>query len=987
MFEGDGPRVFFVPAGVDFSQALARGLRARVQAPEGLARVRLHLNTRRTGRAVTEALEAEGATWLPRIGFVGELAEEALLAGLPGGRGTMTRTLALMRLVEAFLRRNPGFGDLASAPSLAVSLQGLMDELQAAGARAEDLRALDLAEHARHWALTAEFLTILTEAWPAYIEQEEGGALDAEARRREAVRATAQRWAARPPVHPVIAAGSTASTPATAELLSTVAKAPQGAVVLPGWDPEIPHDVWQALTGDEPRPEHPHHHLAQFLKGLGLGPTDVRPWVAAEAPCPARRRLLTQALRPAPVTDAWLEGLSALTADAGPAAEGVAWLEAETPRDEAASIAAALAQEAARGGEAALVTPDKVLSRRVTAELTRWGIVPDDSAGRPLGLTPPGVLLGLVAGRIGRAMTAETLAAILRHPLAGAGERRGEHLGHLRRLERDGLRGGPREVAWETLEARVREARARRTAQDAESGFWEWVAWARGVTEPLAQAPADLADCAALHVATAEALAWGAWKGEGTLWDEEAGRDVRAFVDEFMAAAPAHGGALVPGGYGALWTALIKSATSRAGAWEADARVRILGALEARAETAGLMVLGGLNEGTWPAHPSPDPWLNRQTRERLGLASAERRIGLSAHDFLQAANAPRVVLSRAKRDDGGPTVPSRWLVRLENLLKGADPAALEGAKARGAALARAADALDAGAVLEPVRRPNPKPPVEARPRRLSVTRVETLIRDPYAIYAERVLGLRALEPLGRAPDARDMGMALHAAMEAFAARTGALGRDASVEALRAAAVEAAEVALRDLPWPALRRLWLKRLHRAADWLAQGEAERRAQGRIAAVEAKGARTWLGAPGGAFELTATADRIDALEDGGLAIFDYKSGSVPSKDQIGVFHLQLLLEAAIAEAGGFEGAPQEKVRWLEYLGLSGSGDGGKSQAADLAKNPAAEVWAQFGALAAAYDEPGQGYLSRMRPERMVWGGDYDQLARYGEWGEDEE
>lgn len=1026
----DVPRVFYVAPGADFSAALAQGLRARVAAadpaPEAIARVQLHLNTRRTGRALISALEAgRPAAWLPRLSYVGEMAEEALLAGIPAGSGPLRRTLALMRLTEAFLAANPEFGDPLGAPALALSLRALLDELQAAGLDAQALQALDLEQHAAHWDRTARFLTIAAEHWPAWLAENEHGAPDPETRRRLAVAALRAEWAAAPPAHPVIAAGSTASTPATAELLAAVARLPDGAVVLPGWDPDLPADVWQELTSEAPRPEHPHHFQARFIASLGLGPQDVAPWGEPSPPSPPRLRLLTQALRPAPVTDHWLDALDDLAAEAPAATAGLALLEAETPRDEAAAIAGALMAEAAAGGAAALVTPDQVLARRVKAELGRWGIEPDDSAGRPLGLTPPGILLGLTAGRLGRPMTAEALAALLRHPLTCAPARRA-HLRCLAFLTREALRGGAREIDWDRLTQRLETRRAdpERPAR-APEGFDPWLAWLRALLAPLAAPPSGAPACVALHRAAAEALSRGpahfapedarrdapegprqdatekapeharpeapgdaaqAAPGDAPalapLWSDADGADALRFVEELAEAAPAHGDGLPPSAYGALWTALIRSRQSRPRPERVTERIRILGALEARAETVGLMILGGLNEGAWPAHPSPDPWLNRGLREQLGLASPERRIGLAAHDFLMAANAPRAVLSRAKRDDGGPANPARWLVRLTNLLDGASKDSLAAMRARGRALLRAADALDHGPTVPAEPRPDPRPPVETRPRRLSVTAVETLVRDPYAIYARHVLRLRKLEPLGRAPDARDMGTALHAVMEAFATDIAALPSTATVPELRAKLLAAAERILPDLvPWPAQRRLWLARIARAADWICTGEAGRRARGAVAALEAKG-RLALDAPGGEFLLTATADRIDALGTGSLAIYDYKTGTPPSEKQIGVYNVQLQLEAAIAEAGGFADVPAAPVTHLEYVGLSGAGAGGTSRLVDLTKHSAADARGELGQLVARYDDPAQGYRSRERLPREEFVGDYDQLARHGEW-----
>src|SRR5690606_40649772 len=93
-------------------------------------------------------------------------------------------------------------------------------------------------------------------------------------------------------------------------------------------------------------------------------------------------------------------------------------------------------------------------------------------------------------------------------------------------------------------------------------------------------------------------------------------------------------------------------------------RLFIWGPLEARLQHADRIILGGLNEGTWPGDASIDPWLNRPMRAELAIEPPERRIGLAAHDFASGASAGGVVLTRALKVGGAPTVASRWLLRL-----------------------------------------------------------------------------------------------------------------------------------------------------------------------------------------------------------------------------------------------------------------------------------------------------------------------------------
>ncbi|MFT4793027.1 MAG: double-strand break repair protein AddB [Paracoccaceae bacterium] len=1027
--DSPGPRVYYLPPGVDFAAEMARGLAERLRAapPAAMARIRVVANARRTARAIETALEARSdALWLPRFGLIADAGEDMTAASLPPAADPLRRRLALLRLVEALLERAPDFGPLSAAPALSQSLAALLDDLQGAGKGADDLRGLDVEDHAEHWRRTQIFLSILTEAWPQWLARDGdgagGAALDPQARRLMAAMGMEALWASAPPATPVIAAGSTGSTPATAAALAAIARAPLGAVVLPGLDPEIADDVRERLAMDNRRasPEHPQAGLHALIDRIGARWQDIRPWTDAAPPAPARLRLLSEALRPAPVTDRWRAAAPALRARVGAATDDLTLLEAASDREEAAAIALLLA-EAARGtGTAALITPDRTLARRVTAELGRWNLLPDDSAGTPLSLTPPGVLLGLLADAMGRPMTAARLSALMRHPLVGGdGVRRRNHLRALRLVERAALRGGAPEVNWDRLAPAIIAAQTRRDRPEAAaetSAALLWLAALRAALGPLSAPPLGLGATAALHLRAAEAIsaalpgtdAGGALDSapplgnvpEATappnptppnptlpIWRKGAGEDARAFMDALIAAAPAHDDAAhapdrPQSAYAALFAGLAAERDARAEAARPHDRIAILGPLEARAMRADLTILGGLNEGLWPGLPDPDPWMTRDMRKTLGLAPPEARIGLSAHDFLLAANAPRAVLSRSRKSGGSPTVASRWLIRLANLLTGVDEASITAMRARGDAVIARASALDALPPTAPAPRPDPRPPVTARPRELPVTAVETLIRDPYAVYARYVLRLRALEPIGRAPDARDMGNALHAAMEAFAHAADGIGPN--IPALRAALLDATRATLdAKVPSAALRRLWMKRIERAADWFATTEAARRAHAPRILPEARGQRR-LNAPGGPFTLTARADRIDLRADGTIAIYDYKTGAPPTKPQQKAFAKQLTLSADIARAGGFANVPGAQVAEIAYLGLTGSGTGGKTEPVDGDPGSLDEAWHDLITLISAYDAADQPYPARTRPKHLKYSGDYDHLSRFGEWGD---
>ncbi|MGI1662193.1 double-strand break repair protein AddB [Palleronia sp. KMU-117] len=972
MFEPTpAPRVFGMPPGVDFPRALARGLidRLRDAPPEALARVEIIVNTERMGRRLSELFAQMRPGLLPRITPVARLPDRFPTPGLPSRRAPLRRKLDLARLIGALLDIQPDLAPRHAVHSLADGLADLFDEVLGEGVSPDAVLALPVDDMSGHWTRSLTFLRIVRD----YLETADGDAQDDAARNRATVAGLAARWALNPPETPVIVAGSTGSRGTTAMLMQAVARLPQGALVLPGFDFCLPDDVWAAL-GPEAE-DHPQARFARLLSGLGLPPRAVARW-NAETGDALRNALVSLALRPAPVTDQWLRdgpGLGPL----GRATDALSLIEAPSPRIEAQAIALCLRKAAEDGQTAALVSPDRTLTRQVTAALGRWGIEPDDSAGRPLALSAPGRLLRHVAGLIGRRMTSQDLIVLLKHPLVATGAAsRGGHLLLTRELELH-LR--------KTWTAFPDAGILRHWAEDRDDRTRALVDWIVAALDGLAELrAAPLGALLDHHVAVAEALAAGpGGGGSGGLWQKQPGEAARAAIDDLRAAATAQDEMTVAD-YRALLDSVLQSREVRDPV-APHAGIMIWGTLEARVQGADLVILGGLNDGVWPEHPAPDPWLNRAMRRQVGLLLPERNIGLSAHDFQQAIAAKEVVLSRARRDADSETVPSRWLNRLTNLLSGlpdqGGPEALGRMRARGARWVRSAVALEHRAAPVPAApRPSPRPPVEARPRKLSVTEIERLLRDPYAIYARRVLGLRRLDALSRAPDAALRGTVMHEIVERMliAIRDGRFDPTAPEAAGRISAI--AEAVLDELvPWPATRRLWRGRFLRVVPRLLDGEARRLAEGVPFPPEREGTLVFadLG-----FALTGKADRIDRRHDGTLAIYDYKTGGVPAEKVVRFFNRQLPLEAVMAESGAFEGVPAETVTILGYIALGPS-------ASDRAFAPADEygtgrVGAELRNLVTAYRDRARGYTSRRAVATTTFDGDFDQLARFGEWDE---
>jgi ATP-dependent helicase/nuclease subunit B len=971
--------VYTIAPEAAFVDTLAAGILAEIgdDTPR-LLDYTILLPTRRACRALREAFlrATDGAaTLLPAMRPLGDVETDEFLFHdgpdpgaieappvIPGLR----RRLLLTRLILGW------GGDPVSvdqAAWLAVELERFLDQAQTERLSFDGLGALAPERFAEHWQKVLDFLAIVTEAWPDVVREQ--GGIDPAAHRNLLLEALATQWAATPPKGQVIAAGSTGSIPATADLLAVVAAMPNGRVVLPGLMRALDAESWRAIGTD---PTHPQHNLARLLKRLDMTPDTVRDWSPRDhaGRAPARGALIAEVMRPADTTQAW-RNLRALPAGA---LDGIQRVDCADAAQEAGVVALILRQALETPGRtAALITPDRNLARRVAGELRRWDIDIDDSAGEPLMASTPGGFLRLIAAMVAGGFAPAALLAVLKHPLAAGGLAPATFRRRARLLERLVLRGPRPGPGIDGLRAAL--------PLDAGADGDEIAAFLdllESLTRPLAAAmggaPVDLDRLLGAHITVAENLAARqAVPGADALWSGEAGEMLAAFVSELRDAAN-----LLPPVSGHAYPALLESLMAGASVRPRHGRhprLAILGLLEARLQHADLLVLGGLNEGVWPPDPRPDPWLSRPMRDAFGLPPPERRVGLTAHDFTQAFSAPEIVLTRAGKTDGQPTVPSRWLTRLDAVLRRAG----------------AEDALDAGhwrALRGLLHRPKaaiaippaaPRPPLASRPRRLSVTQIETWMRDPYAIYARHILRLRPLDPLDADPGAADRGTFIHAALDDFLRENPDTLPDDALERLLELGQAAFGAALAR---PTVRAFWWPRFERIADWFIAQEVARRIDIQRSASEIKG-RLDIDAAHAPFTLTATADRIDRLADGGYEIIDYKTGAIPrARDIEHGFAPQLALEAVILREGGFPGLPAGPVRRLAYWRLGGGDPPGeiKPVKAD-AEELAAAALDGLKAMIAAFDDPDTPYAAIPRPGHAPRFNDYAHLARLREWG----
>jgi ATP-dependent helicase/nuclease subunit B len=1025
--------VFTIPPGVDFLPVFARALIAGDVVPDlsgesdplAFARATIYVPTRRSRAALITALRhamGKPAAILPRILPLGAMeaaetpwfddsADDAAAADLPRVVGEVERRLLLADLVLKWAegvkhaiisvdehgRRAHDHNEMlivattpADAWSLAGDLAGLLDELIIEDVAWKSVTDAGAGEFDPFWRITTDFLDVAIRQWPHILR--ERGFVDRAARQVAFAEREIARLRAGAANGPVIALGSTGTNKATARLMAAIARHPQGAVVFPGLDRELDDEAWAEIADAHPdRAEsgfgHPQAALKRLMPVLGVARRDIVELGAPTSALAVRTRLVAEALRPADTTDHWREFQSAFGDSFASALDGLTIIEATHEGEEALALAIRM-REALEvpDGSCALITPDRDLARRVGAELKRWNIDVDDSGGEPLGRTPYGTFARLVLAAA-RDEDRAALVALINHPLASFGLARREVVQCAAALEIGVLRAAlPQMADVASLLAAAKRAASDRHAHPAAKRIApaQWSAietlmqWIAQRLAPLRKQDmhADLPWWIATHRAVLDAFHL---KESAPREDEQA---MQTLCDEF-AAAPAPKMRFDLESYSAFFDRITQEHILR-GPTRAHPRLQILGLLEARLLGADIILLGGLDETIWPPAANTDAFLNRPMRQALGLTPPERRIGQTAHDFVMAMGAREVVISRALKRSGAPTIPSRFLQRLD-ALAGEEIAPC---RERGARLIGFARRIDRPTAVRKIPRPEPKPAIELRPKQLSVTRVETLRRDPYSIYAESILRLKPLEALNFEPGARERGTHMHRALEEFtrAYRIGALPRDG-----RGRLIALLREKLTDFDHdPDFQAFDWPRIEKAVGFYLGYESERRPLLQAILVEQRGEITISLDDGSSFTLSAEADRIEIAQTGCVRVVDYKTGTPPGLEEVRVgFAPQLTLEAAMVAEGAFPEIGARPVNEALYLKLGG-GDGGKKIELDWSRQKTKASFADVVArhrselvtLLNQFRLAETPYIPRPFPKYASKYSDYDHLARVREW-----
>ncbi|MBQ7285320.1 MAG: PD-(D/E)XK nuclease family protein [Alphaproteobacteria bacterium] len=889
-------KIWNIPFSNGFADTLAQKLLNDYQGRElELADVQVLLPNRRACKTLADAfvkIQGMKPTLLPHLQPIGDIDEDEIvlqgavsddIAAMPPAIDDIERLLLFMKII---LARPNDFGtekiSLNQACFLAKELGHLIDMSYYHNLDFSRLGDLVSEEYAAHWQETLRFLEIITAYWPQILS--ERGRVDASWRKSRMLELQAEIWTRTKYNKKLIIAGTTAGFAAMKKLVKAVLDLPNGEVYLSGLDKYSNDDVWEKI-GEE----HPQFELKELLDYLGVHRDEIKNLNSVENS--ARENLIFQTMMPAACTDKWRQiADSEIGKDA---IVGLHLLECDEIRQEALAIAIKMREVLEESEKtAALITPDRQLARRVAGYLKRWNIEIDDSAGRPLAVTPWGMFMRLLLNVVFPDAARVDVLALLKNPLTGMGKDYAEIRAKARILEQEVWRAGIENAEAESILAELDDCLAE--------------------LKDLCKMPkVILTDLLKAHVRVAEALAATADKdGQQLLWRGDAGESGARFIAQLLEKSDILG-EIDPREYSGLFEAMMSGKMVRA-KYGTHPRLSILGPIEARLNRFDVTIIGEVNEGVWPQLSGADPWMSRPMKKDFGFPLPERSIGVLGMDFAQLLCAKEVYLTRSARVQGTPMMKSRWWMRLQAVL---EALGLEQQSLHDVCLRKWSCFLEEPDSFESSKPPVPRPPFAARPRRLSVSGIELLLRDPYSVFAKYILGLKPLEDIEPELTMADYGTIIHGILEEFNKKhVYKFPKNAREELLELGRCKFAENNLANEK----KVFWWPKFEKIVNHLVELEEQYRQDIKCIHSEVKGCMD-IETAGGKFTVTAKADRIDEMLDGKLKIIDYKTGKARSVKEVEAgFAPQLPLEGLIAEAGGFEGIEAAKIDELLYWQL---------------------------------------------------------------------
>ncbi|MFN7039072.1 MAG: double-strand break repair protein AddB [Alphaproteobacteria bacterium] len=904
---------------------------------------------------------------LPSMYPLGEVDEEELnIDNLAAGNhfeinssiSSLEQRILLTKLIKKYSPKK----NLAESISLAIELASFLADLQKEQIDLKNLHTVFPEDLAEHWQNIMSFLQIISIEWPKILEERK--LLDPIIRRNKIIEYRAKSWAKNPPEYRIIAAGSTGSMPSTAQLLKVIANLPKGMVVLPALDNFIDDISWENI--DEFHPQNTLKNLLNFFEIDRKQVKELTPTNYKENVNYSRSLFMSEIMRPANTSNKWIN-IKQLEIGT---LKGVSWINCENMQQEASVISLILREVLeTKDKTAALVTTDKELAKRVAILIRKWNIEIDYSEGEKLSHTPLGVYMRLIIEMAKSNFASVQLLAILKHPLTNLGFNRSEFRKFIAELEIVTLRGIRVQVGLNNIKETIKIYNHDYLITIID----RLEEYSSKFVSLFKEKSISFDEIFEAHIELAEKMAFN--EQSTGLWNSISGEQLNEFFTELRVYGKSLG-RINPFEYNQIFDNLMIGQTFRK-PYGMHPRLAILTPIEARMHNFDMLVLGALNEGVWPKYPESGPWISRKMRKEIGLSMPEKKIGQSAHDFFSLSQASEVIFTRSLKVEGTLTVASRWLQRLETVLKGV------GIKANSFNVKpwdKWIEMLNTPKEIVSITSPAPKPDICFRPTQFSVTQIEKLIRDPYSIYASQILKLKNFNDIDSEPKAADFGNFIHKALELFVSYKNT-DNESEYEILMKCGIKA----LDDLfDKPLIKNIWWPRFERISYWFLQSSNPSNKHKIYSEVSGK---CEFKIDNASYILTTKADRIEIDEFNNFHIIDYKTGNLPDRSSIlkGVSS-QMILEALIGKKGGYLCQAKNhkyNIGELIYLRLTGSETAGEIKKIEEDIEYLTEQ-ANTGIekLFKIFNNKDTAYLYCPNPSLTPKYNEYEHLARVKEW-----
>ncbi len=921
----DKPNVFNIPANYHFFESLFD--LAEKKFGEQLPEVKFFLPNRRSCREFREIFLAKKSTFLPQIKAISDISYEDFFDFLPNQTAkdeidellqiNVLQGLDYLFFLSKEIQKQSVFGedlDFEHAFKIALNLQNLFDEIEREEIDLSKLNEIDDSNLSQHRLLTLDFLKnfhvkiknsllkkniFFASASQNFIIQKFVSLLENQGSKA-----------------PIVIAGSTGSVSFSAKLIRAISQ--KNYVVLYG-----------ATNENFTEENHPQFFLNRLIQFLKIEKKTITQ-IAEEKFCLSsntRQNLISLMVLPSAETLKWQEIYKHLDIEktAQDLTKNFRLIEAKNEIEEAKIIKLILHEALQNNKTTALITNNDKLASLVKLELTQDNLPFNDARNLSIFNSHLVNFLLLILELIESDFNSHSLLAILKNPLCSHSKDK-EILAdfEIKILRQDRANSGLDGIKKKLKDEEVLREFFNKFCFELVSG-----------SHTLASHTASL-------IKTAENLSKKTWS---QLLEQEPAQ-IELF--EFFEKLKTQQIALDKKNLLSLFKNLL-SQVSYFEKSDAGAPIQILSTIEARLLNYDLVVIASLNEGDFPQIESEN-WLGKKIKKDLGIDRTLKKVGQSAYDFCNYLSNESVVLTRCKSSNGAVLIESPFLLKFKTICQKIG-VSLDCGEKYFALLAK--QNSSESRQIEPA---NPKPKIEIRPKKISVTEISKLLSSPYDIYAKKILQLEELEKIDFEPSYAEFGSFIHEALEEFVKNP----KDANFFK------KAEEIFEKYFLFSEAKLIWWPKFENIfADFVKENERFLNFKNRVE----------ISAELAVLDVTIRGkiDRTITNDEGETEIFDYKTGQVPSKiDVLRGANPQLTIAALMLA--------EEKISALNYWKLSSSSPSEIKKICDNSEEIlilTAAAKAGLTKLFEFFTNEENGYLAT---ENSTYG-DYQNLARIEE------